>query len=156
MQEFESEADVHLARFPAAEERYRAITTRISEGVDQERQLAGNPRAAVARSQFVVAVSQASIETDQLHNSVESLRSSLQINVQPITKQAGDLEQGCHGAIPQQIESITSACERLFEADVLYRQKFESVERGLSQLEETYVTQRKAQEALLRVAEQYQ
>lgn len=90
--------------------------------------------------------------TTQLSRCVRHFRSTYS----PQPNQAGDLEQGCRGAIPQQIESITSTCERLFEADALYRQKFESVERGLSQLEETYVTQRKAQEALLRVAEQYQ
>ena len=74
MQELDSDADLHLGRFPAAESRYIAITARMTDLLKRERQLTGNSNTSVARAQLVVAMNQASIETDQLHNSAQSLK----------------------------------------------------------------------------------
>lgn len=49
MQRFDSEADIHLNRFPGAEKGYVGITAKISEYVARERQLAGNPNASNTR-----------------------------------------------------------------------------------------------------------
>ncbi len=68
IQVFDSQADLHLGRFPSAEKAYEAITARVGEYVARERQLAGNPKATVARAQLFVAANQASIQTDQMHH----------------------------------------------------------------------------------------
>lgn len=69
------------------------ITTKVSDYVTPEPQLASNPNASVARSQLSVAATQASPMTDQLHFQVQSLETSLQTNVQPMLSQAAAFEQ---------------------------------------------------------------
>lgn len=162
MQEFASEADSHLSRFPGAEDRYHAITVKMTEYVNRERQLAGNRNETVTRGQLAVAVNQESIGTDQLHNSVQSLQSSLRSSVQPISVAATDLEQGCRHAnaprdlTPAQIEARSAACERLVQAISPYRQKVEALDRGLVRLDQAYTQERKAQEGLLQAAQRLQ
>ena len=73
MHNFSVEADGHLARFPGAEDRYRAVTTKMAQYVNREGDLSGNPNASVARSQLGVAATQVSLATDQLHNTAQSL-----------------------------------------------------------------------------------
>lgn len=160
MQKFDSEADVHLSRFPGVEQRYHAITAKMTEYVSRERQLAGNQNTAAARGQLCVAASQASITADQLHNSAQSLQSTFQTNVQPIAIEATDFEQGCRGVVPPgdltraQTEARNAACRRLFLADAPFRQKFEAVSAGLAHLEQVYAQERKVQEGLLQSAQQ--
>jgi hypothetical protein len=159
MRELDSEADVHLGRFPGAEDRYRAITAKMNEYLNNERQLAGTANTAVARGQIVVAMNQASIATEQLHNSAISLQSSVQGNVEPVVREANDLEQGCRGVVPpgdltpNQVEARDAGCRQLFPAVDAFRHKFEAVSRGLSRLEQVYLEERKAQEALLQKAQ---
>lgn len=159
MRQFASEADSHLSKFPGAEDRYHAITVKMTEYVNRERQLGGDRNEAVTRAQLAVAVNQASIGTDQLHNAVQSLQSSLQSKVQPISVEATGLEQRCRHAnarsdlTPAQIEARGVACERLFQATGPYRQKVEAVNRGLVHLDQIYAQERKTQEGLLQAAQ---
>ena len=159
MRELDSEADVHLGRFPGAEDGYRAVTAKMNEYLNNERQLAGRANAAIARGQIVVAMNQASIGTEQLHNSAVSLQSSVHGNVQPVAREANDLEQGCHAVVPpgdlttSQIQARDAACRQLFPAVDAFRQKFEAVARGHSRLEQVYLEERKAQEGLLQEAQ---
>jgi hypothetical protein len=160
MQKFDSEADVHLSRFPGVEQRYHAITAKMTEYVSRERQLAGNQNATVARGQLSVAASQASINADQLHNSAQSLQSTFQTNVQPIANEATDFERGCRAFVPPgnltlaQTDARNEACRRLFIAGAPFRQKFEAVLAGLVHLEQVYAQERKVQEGLLESAQQ--
>lgn len=162
MQNFTSEADVHLGSFPGAEDRYRAITAKMTEYVNRERQLSGDPSAGVARGQLDLAANQASIDTDQLHNSAQSLRASFESNIQPLTGEAANFEAACRQPVlpglltPAQSAARNAACERLFRADVPYRQKFEAMTQGLMRLEQTYQQERKAQEGLLQMATRLQ
>lgn len=159
MRQLDSEADVHLDRFPGAEDRYRAITSKMGEYLDKERQLARRPDAGVARSQIVVAMNQASIATDQLHNSATSLESSVQANVQPVAREVREFEQGCHAVVPpgdltpSQMAARDGACRSLFPVAETFRQKFDALVHGLAHLEQVYAQERKAQEGLLQTAQ---
>lgn len=159
MRRFEAEADVHLERFPGVEKRYHAITAKMTAYIDRERQLAKNPQAGVARGQLFVAATQASIATDQLHNSGELLQSSLQTNIRPIAITANELEQKCravaatlHELTEQQIEVRTAACTRLSLADAPFRLRLNSVSAGLSHLEQVYLQERNSQQKLVHTA----
>jgi len=162
MHQFISVGDMHLRRFPGAEEQLHAITAKMNEYVNRERQLAGNPDAGVARSQLVVAANQASLVTNQAGISIDALRSSLAVNVQPIIVHLTNLEQACRGKNPpgvftaEQNAALNAACDRLFRADGPYRQKLEAVTRGLAEVEELYAKERKAQDRLLLTAQQLQ
>jgi hypothetical protein len=160
MAQFESEADVHLGRFPGAEKAYEGITARVGEYVARERQLAGNPNAAVARGQLSVAANQASIQTDQMHYQGESLQSSLETNVKPMADQATAFEQQCRAVshnsgnlTPAEVQNVNAACSRLESAVGPFRQKFSAMSAGLAHLEQIYQRERDSQQRLIQESE---
>jgi hypothetical protein len=123
MAQFDSEADVHLGRFPGAEKGYEGITARVGAYVARERQLAGNPNAAVARGQLSVAANQASIQTEQMHNQGDALQSALETNVKPMSDQGAAFERQCHAVsqnsgnlTPEEVQNVNAACGRLESA----------------------------------------
>jgi hypothetical protein len=162
MRELDAQADVHPGRFPGAGDRYRAITTKMTEYLNQERRLAGNPNAGVARSQLVVAMTQVSLAMDQLHNAAESSQTSPKVNVQPVAEGASDPAQKCRAVVPTgdltttQAEERSAACRELFPAYEVFRQKFGAVAQGLAHPEQVYTQERKAQEGVLQTAERLQ
>lgn len=159
MRQFDAEADVHLGRFPNAEKTYQGITAKMAQYVDRERQLAGNQNASVARSQLVVAVNQASLMTDQVHNQVVPLGWSLQNNIKPIADALSVLEQHCSQPAPSD-ETLAGtrdrACGRLRDAAVPFREKYSAVGSGLDHLEQVYQAERNKQQQLLGTAESLQ
>jgi hypothetical protein len=160
MAQFDSDADVHLGRFPGAEKAYAGITARVGEYVARERKLAGNPNAEVARGQLSVAANQASIQTDQMHYQGESLQSSLDTNVKPMLDQATAFEQQCRAVsqhsgnlTPEEIQNINAACARLESAVTPFRQKFGAMSAGLAHLEQVYRDEYGKQQQLLQTAQ---
>jgi len=163
MSRFESEADVHLARFPGAEQRYEAITAKMASYVSREHALAGNPNASVARGQLSVAASQASIATDQMHYQAQSLESSLQTTVKPISDKVATLEEGCRTLAANsgklsasQNQEDSAACARLADAATPFRQKYDAMAAGLTHLEQVYGDEHAKQQQLLQEAERLQ
>lgn len=160
MQHFDTEADVHLGRFPNVERGYDAITAKVNEYVTRERQLAGNPNRAVDRSQLDVAATQASLNTDQMHFQGQALQSSLETDIAPLVNEVTALERGCHpsepvGAnlTPAEVEAHRSACNRLLNAAPTFHQKYIAIGAGLNHLEAVYSHAKDAQKRLLAVAE---
>jgi hypothetical protein len=161
MQRFESEADLHLGRFPGVEKGYQSITAKVNGYVEQERRLAGNPAASVTRSQLSVAATQASLATDQAHYQGQSLQSSLETNVKPIAGEAANLDALCHAretsqilnVNPEQAEARNAACTRLLGALPLFRQKYDAMNAGLAHLEQVYGQEKNKQQALLETAQ---
>jgi len=160
MAQFDSQADVHLGRFPGAEKGYEGITARVGEYVARERRLAGNPNAEVARGQLSVAANQASIQTDQMHYQGESLQSSLETNVKPMADQATAFEQQCRAVsqnsghlTPAEVQNVNAACGRLDSAVGPFRQKFSAMSDGLAHLERVYQDEHGKQQQLLQTAQ---
>lgn len=160
MTQFDSDADVHLGRFYGAEKAYEGITERVAGYVARERQLAGNPNAAVARAQLSVAANQASIQTDQMHYQGESLQSSLETNVKPMSDQATAFEQQCR-AVSQhsgnltlaEVQNVNGACDRLGSAVTPFRQKSRAMSDGLAHLDQVYQREHDTQRRLIQEAE---
>lgn len=160
MARFDSQADVHLGRFPGAEKGYQGITARISAYVARERQLSGNSNAGVARGKLSVAANQASIQTEQMHNQGEALQSSLETDVKPMADESVTLEQQCStvarstGSLtPQEIENVKAACSRLESAVGPFRQKFSAMSAGLAHFEQVYQRERNTQQGLIQESE---
>ena len=160
MAQLDSQADVHLGRFPGAEKGYEGITARVGEYVARERRLAGNPNAEVARGQLSVAANQASIQTDQMHYQGESLQSSLETNVKPMADQATAFEQQCRAVsqnsghlTPAEVQNVNAACGRLDSAVGPFRQKFSAMSDGLAHLERVYQDEHGKQQQLLQTAQ---
>jgi hypothetical protein len=163
MGRFDSEADVHLARFPGAAQHYQAITAKMAAYVQRERELVGNPNASVTRGQLSVAVTQGSIATDQMHLQGKSLETALQVDVKPIAEKVETLEQGCSTLAANtdklsasQNQEDSAACERLTEAATPFRQKYDAMAAGLAHLEQVYQDEHGKQQQLLQEAERLQ
>lgn len=73
MTAFASWADGGLKYFAGVEQRYRALTGTMRLSLSQARSIYGDGQASVARSQIYVSINQASLEAEQLHNSVASV-----------------------------------------------------------------------------------
>ncbi|MGC2163307.1 MAG: hypothetical protein WA634_15470 [Silvibacterium sp.] len=160
MQHFDSEADVHLGRFPNAEKSYEAITAKIAEYVSRERQLAGNSNASNYRAQLVNAATRASLVIDQMHFQTQSLESSLETNITPLVSEDAALERSCHESepasntlTPEEVESRQNACNRLLNAAPLFHQRYADTSTGLNHMEEVYKREKTAQEGLLATAQ---
>lgn len=158
MQRFDSEADVHLGRFRNVEKGYQTITAKMTAYVERERQLASNPNAGVTRSQLSVAANQASMATDQMHMSGESLESSLEGNIKPIGDEATGIDSACragvsNGLTPAELQAHNEACTRLQAALPKFREKYNAIKAGLAHLEQVYTREKTAQDALLKTAE---
>ena len=160
MAQFDSEADIHLGRFPNAEKGYEAITAKAASYVARERQLAGNPNAYNTRVQISNAVMQAENVTEQMHNQGVSLQSSLEGNIKPLAEQAATFEQQCHAVsvssgnlTPAEIQNVNAACDRLKSADVPFQQKYTAMSDGLAHLEQVYKRERDKQEGLIQESE---
>jgi hypothetical protein len=159
MREFDSQADVHLSRFPGGEERYRAITARMTQYLNRERSILGGGSAAVARSQILVAMNQASIATEELHNAANSLESAVRATAQPLSTDGIDLAHGCRATVnsgdltQDQAESRNAACGQLFPTLDAFQQKLGAMSRGLAHLQQVYQQERRVQAGLLQTAQ---
>jgi len=164
MDRFDTEADLHLSRFPGVEKGYKAITAKINDDVEKERHLSGNPNASVARSQLSVAATQESLTTDQVHYQGQSLQSSIESNVKPMADEATNLDTECHESgntprtdlTPALLAAHIEACGHLANALPLFRQKYVAVTTGLAYLEQVYVQEKNAQQRLLETAQRLQ
>lgn len=157
IERFDSQAELHLSRFPGVEKGYESITAKVAGYVARERQLANNENASVARGQLSVDANQASLLTDQMHNQGQSLQWSLDSDVRPLVDEAVRLEQQCRsvssvaGSIDvEEFAKLTAACFRLEKAGSAFREKYSAVSAGLAHLEQVYKRERTAQERLLR------
>jgi hypothetical protein len=160
MQQFDSEADIHLNRFPSAEKSYEAITAKMTEYITRERQLAGNPNLSNARAQLVNSATQASFATDQMHYQGQSLQSSLDTNIAPIAGEETALDRRCSESgfvrgnlTPAEIEARRDSCGRFVSVALLFRQKYNAVSAGLSHLDQVYKHEKDVQERLLEAAQ---
>jgi hypothetical protein len=160
MQRFNSQADVHLGRFPNVEKGYQGFTAKMNEYVERERQLASNPNAGVARSQLVVNANQVVLATDRLHMQGAALESTLETNVKPMADYLSVLEQKCsetaNGLTAGQADANKAACGCLSDAAVPFREKYNATVAGLAHLEQVYTNESKAQQTLLQTADKLQ
>lgn len=162
MERFNAAADTHLGKLPAAEHRYQAITFKMGEYLNRERQLAGNQGTSMKRGQISFAISRGSFATDQVHAEVQSVQWNFQANAQPLMKLVTESEQSCHRAhrstadnpVSPDAEAWNSACLKLLDADASYRQKFDAMAHILAHLEEVYQQERKNQNRLVRESQQ--
>jgi hypothetical protein len=148
IQKFDGVAEAFLDKLPPIEDRYRAITARMNQYLARKEQLAGisDPRVGVFRSQISVALSQASIATNQIYYQTQPARRNFQNNVVPLRQRTALLEHMCDWL--SSVEAA-SACDQLADLDATFKREFGAVSVGLTQLEQTYRTERNAQQQII-------
>jgi len=160
MQRIDSASDVILGRFSAIEQKYRAITSKVSSYVEKERRLSGNPNEAVDRATLDVNAYQAAIDTTQLHNQVYSFEQDFKINATPVAESAAKYEDGCQkqdaehpGITSTEVEARTEACGRLHAALAPFQRSYDALQSGLAHLEKVYIQENSTQQTLLHTAD---
>lgn len=98
-----------------------------------------------------------------MHLQGQSLETALQVNVKPIADKVETLELGCRTLAANtdklsasQNQEDSAACERLTEAAIPFRQKYEAVAAGLAHLEQVYQDEHGKEQQLLQEAERLQ
>ena len=161
LNKFKLTANAHITKLPEAEQRYLAITQRMTELLSQERQLAGSPRESVARSQLDVAINQGSVATSQLHVQIQSVQTEYRTRALPLMQQLSRTGQTCHRAhrptsdnpIQPGNEAWNSTCLALFEAEDSFTPSANQLKDMLAKLEEVYKREQAKQEQILEEAQ---
>jgi hypothetical protein len=120
----------------------------------RERQLAGNPNAAVARGQISVAMSQGMIATDELLNQIRSLESQFQAHAEPLMQAVTATSQSCRWAQLPIYNVIkpgprASACRDVLDAVPTFTRNFENLRGALQAWEADYSSAHDAQQRLV-------
>lgn len=159
MTRFDSETDGYVKKFPAAEQRYRAITSKMRGYLARERALLSNPDAFVARSQIRVDILNGPLTTDQVHNDVSSVADSFRTKIMPAAQQIAPTLKACAGADanntsgpPESRSEILSACRSLRMAYPEFKAKYDAMAAALTHVEATYHQEQTAQEEIKREA----
>ena len=165
MEHFNNAVDALLAKIPTIENRYKAITARMTDYLNREEQLSGvrDPRAGVARSQISVAMSQASIATDQLHIRVQPVQSEFEDQVAPLRERVFAFAQSCQvishsnpAMFPTTYSRLSDACGQLAVLSPIFMEKYEFLSQGFHRLEAVYNLERNRQQQLVQVSVQIQ
>lgn len=144
-----------VERLLTAEKAYVDITEKMRGLVHRQRELAGNPRAFVARNQVVVNLNQGLVTSNQTHISVSTAARSMGADVKPVMERLTAAEQSCHraGALGG---SADVACHALLAAAPEANRNAQAAARAIAQVEATYQRERGQQEELFRTAQRMQ
>lgn len=148
---FDGAADAFLQKVPPIEDRYRYITARMKQYLIRKQQLAriSDPRVAVIRSQISVALSEASIATNQIYYQMQPARWNFQNYAVPLRQKVRQMDNMC-----DTLSSVVtaSACEDFSPLGEIFERKFAAVSDSLTQLDQTYEIERAAQQKIIDVA----
>lgn len=161
MQHFVSVAEALLPKFPIVEKQYQTISSNMYTYYRKERVLAGNSNGSVARGQINVALSQASISTDQLHNQVQITQRDFENNIVPLSTQVDSAERSCsivQTSTPrnsdQPKDERDSVCGTLKNAEPQFRQAYDAMAKNLAEAEAAYRQAHKYQQGLVTASSQ--
>lgn len=149
--QFDALTDRYRTEISSVEARYQSITSKMNELLRRERDLVGDPNASVARGQLSVAISQASIATDQLHNRVLSFETQVRNQAAPLWQSVWPIAQTCHRAPLPDFKpgpEKTNCLALLGAADTLTR-KLQDLKINFSDAEQAYLREQEAQNELV-------
>jgi len=150
---YSTAADAQLAKFPPIEQRYRTITELMNAALVRQQSIYGSGQASVARSQVGIAITQAGIEAEQLHNSVQGANKDIGAKIQPLIKGAIDFNQRCQSDIKEQPADLHAACLKFIDAAKNFKQNLEALGRSFDQTEKIWVEERRKQERIIQASD---
>lgn len=156
--------DNYIGMLPITEQNYSAITTQMQRYLERERELAGNPRASVARSQISVAMVQGPIKTEQLHNQVQPTQWNFENSGAPLMQQIISYQNACDKfrkkisdkPVDTAAQTLEIACATLQNALMGFKPRYDALSQGFTRAEATYQRERQVQEQLVNEAFQLQ
>jgi hypothetical protein len=147
----------NINRYPATETRYRSITAKMNAYLDRERALARDPRAAVARSQIEVQISQGDVAMSQSQVEFENFNIPLKQSNDAIRSELAQTEPECEPAreptrkepVSQSEMRVVSVCLRLLDATKAYRPSVDQIRKAYEQAQAVYSEEHRKQGGIL-------
>lgn len=147
-----TEADAQLAKFPPIEQRYRRITEWMNAALARQRSIYGAGQASVARSQVGVAINQASIETEQLHGSLQGANQDIGTKIQPLIKDIVDFDQRCKSSALPQDADVRDGCVKFFESVKKFKQSMEALSQAFDRAEKVWIEEQRKQQGIIQAS----
>lgn len=153
--QFDAVADRYRTDISSVDAKYQAITSRMDDLLQRERDLVGDPNASVTRGQLSVAISQASIATDQLHNQVLSFESQVRDQVRPLWQSVWPVTQTCHRAPSPDFKPgpEKTNCLALLSAADTFTRNLQDLKDGFAHAEQIFQREHETQDDLKAASE---
>lgn len=153
--QFDAVADRYHTEISSVDAKYQAITSRMDELLQRERDLVGDPNASVTRGQLSVAINQASIATDQLHNQVLSFELQVRDQVRPLWQSVWPVTQTCHRAASPDFKPgpEKTNCLALLSAADTFRRNLQDLKDGFAHAEQVFQREHETQADLVAASE---
>ena len=147
--------NAQLGKIGPVEQRYRAITGMMHGGLAQQQSIYGPAQAMVARNQIAVAISQAAVQSEQLHIGVNSAYSDIRGKLEPLLSDGARVNRHCRSVLIDlnSSEVDRSACKAFFDAANKFDQSTQALSSAFEKAEAVWVEERRKQEEIIRVAE---
>ena len=146
-------ADAQLDKFPPIEQRYRTITQLMRAALVRQQSIYGDGQASVARSQIGVAINQAGVEAEQLHVALQAANRDIGTKIEPLIKNAVDINQRCQLVGSQHDADLHAACLKFFDAAGKFKQSAEKLGQAFDQAEKVWAEEHNKQGAIIRASD---
>jgi hypothetical protein len=149
---YSAAATEQLKKFPPVVQRFKAITGAMSGALAREEAIFGNDQAAVTRSQISVAINQAGIEAQQLHNSLQNSDKDISIKIQPLIKGAVEFNQRCQPGAANRSRELDDTCLQFFDAEKNFKQSMEKLGQAFAQTEKVWLEEHQKQDSIIQAS----
>ncbi len=153
--QFDAVADRYRTDISSVDAKYQAITSRMDDLLQRERDLVGDPNASVTRGELSVAISQASIASYQLHNQVLSFESQVRDQVRPLWQSVWPVAQTCHRAPSPDFKPgpEKTNCLALLSAADTFTRNLQDLKDGFAHAEQVFQREHETQDDLKAASE---
>jgi hypothetical protein len=112
------EVNVQLEKFPALEQRYRAVTQIMNDGLARQQSIHGTGQAVVARGQLGVAINQAAVQAEHLHIRVRAGLDGMGPRMDALRRETTEVWNFCLSEVNSSSQGSDphSTCGRFMEA----------------------------------------
>ena len=160
MSVFTIKADEMLPKFSSVEKRYQYITERMRGAPVRERSIYVGIQTQAVRSQISVAITQASIEANQVHISVQSSYRDFFSTSGQLGSEFVSVGQSCHAAhvatgtapVPAGLADWNAACLHFFDVARQFQQRVSDLRGAFSQVENVWQIEHRQQDEIVQAS----
>ena len=158
--EFIEIMDTVPPKLSRVEQRYQYITRKMRGALARERSMYGGGSISVARNQISAAITQASIDLNQIHLDVQSSIQNFNSNVALLESDLADGSQGCRGPhiatssapVPTNFEERNAACLHLGDVSRRFHKRVSDMRAAFSHVESIWQAERQEQDKIVQDA----
>jgi hypothetical protein len=120
--------------------------------VIRQQSIYGGGQASVARSQVGIAINQASIEAEQLHDSLLASSRDIAAKIEPLVKDAAGFGQRCQGDQAQQSHDLHDTCLKFLETAKKFKKSLDVLGKAFDHAERVWVEEHSKQDRIVQAS----